>query len=79
MIWSHRMRQGAGLTTIGTIIATALSILYLWFRPEAAAISTWDFAKMAFVVVLVWTLIGITMGIFIVMILRKNERIERGD
>ncbi len=73
MTWTKNMLRGAGLTFLGTATMIALSVLYLWHRPEAAAVSTWDFTKLAVVVVFVWAAIGITMGIFIVMILKKNE------
>lgn len=73
MTWTRSMRRGANITAIGTIVMIALSLAYLWFRPEAEVVSLWDFAKLSTVVAIVWVVIGITMGIFIVMILKKNE------
>ena len=67
------MRRGAALTALGTLAMIGLSLAYLWTRPEAAPVSLWDFTKLAIVVAAVWAAIGVTMGIFIVMILKKNE------
>ena len=79
MTWTRSMRRGAGFTSLGTLAMIAVSIWYLSARPEAAEISLWDFTKMSAVVVAVWSAIGITMGIFIVMILKKNENRAPGS
>lgn len=73
MTWTPNMRRGAFGTTLGTLAMIAISLFYLAGRPETAQISTWDFVKMGAVVSCVWSAIGVTMGIFIVMILKKNE------
>jgi len=73
MTWSPTMRRGAGLTALATVVFTLASIAYLWTTTSNLDVPVWGFIKMAAIVSFVWAAIGATMGIFIVMILKKNE------
>lgn len=77
MAWSNSAKKGAFLTAAGTLIVTVLSILYLWFTTYGwDGVTTADFIKVAIVTTVVWFAIGVTMAIFIVMVLRKNEQFK---
>lgn len=80
MAWSARARKGAYFTGIATLAMIAFSLLWLWSKVSADPdITLWAFLKIGFVVAAVWAAIGITMGIFIVMVLRRNERFDHPD
>lgn len=72
MVWTSNMRRGAALTALGTVAMTlfTLGALWTWFGAETPL---WTFTKIGVVIALVWSAIGATMGIFIVMIIKKNE------
>jgi len=72
MTWTRNMRRGASAVVIGTLVMIAFTLLFLW-KTSADGVTLWDFLKVSFVIFAVWSAIGGTMGIFIVMILRKNE------
>lgn len=72
MASSQIARKGAVWVTVCTLAVIAATVAYLW-QTSSADVSTWDFIKISLVVALVWAAIGVTMGIFIVMILKKNE------
>jgi len=72
MVWTQAMRKGAFGTALATIFVTAISLVYLKLF-HGQGINPWAFTKMAFIIAAVWAAIGATMGIFIVMIISKNE------
>ena len=75
MSWSSAERKGAIWIALGTVAMIVLSISYLWYRAGSSPeIDPWDFLKISIVVSLVWAAIGVTMGIFVVMVLRKNTK-----
>ena len=76
MPWSRNQRRGLILTCIGTAIVTALTLFYLW-AVHTEGVATLSFLGMTVVIIAVWGLIGATMAFFIVMIIRKNERIRK--
>ena len=67
------MKRGLWIMIGATVTVIAATLIYLAFREEAAEVSAWDFTKMAIVISIVWTAIGATMTIFIIMIIKKNE------
>jgi len=80
MAWSNRARKGAIGTAIGTLLMTALSLLWLWKTSYGApGVTPLSFLKLGIVIAIVWTAIGTTMAIFVVMVLRKNEAFDRQD
>ncbi len=78
MAWSKRARKGAFGTAIATIILTALSLLWLWVTSYGEpGVTPLSFLKIGVVIAIVWAAIGATMAFFIVMVLRKNEALDR--
>ena len=76
MPWSLHQKRGLRLTLLGTAVMTALTLLYLWmFHAHGVALSS--FLAIAAVIAVVWFAIGAVMAFFIVMIIRKNERIGK--
>lgn len=77
MAWSKRARTGALSTFIGTIVLTALSLLWLWSTTYGQpGVTPMSFLKIGVVISIVWGGIGATMAFFIVMVLRKNDALD---
>ena len=72
MTWTRGMKFGAAGTAAATLVFIALSLGYLWIN-HGSGVTGWQFTRIALVIAGVWAAIGTTMGIFIVMIIRKNE------
>jgi|GEM_PF-5021231 len=78
MAWSRRARMGAISTLLGTIILTALSLIWLWATSYGdPGVTPISFLKIGVVIAIVWAAIGATMAFFIVMVLRKNEALDK--
>ncbi len=78
MAWSKRARHGAMATLVATVVLTALSLLWLWLTSYGeAGVTPMSFLKIGVVIAIVWASIGATMAFFIVMVLNKNERLDR--
>ena len=79
MAWTKRARKGAWGTLVGTILLTALSLIWLYFETYGQeGVTPMSFLKIGIVIAIVWAAIGATMAFFIVMVLRKNETLDKG-
>ena len=72
MAWTRSMVKGAALTTLCTIAAIYGTLSLMWAQ-FGAVTERGDFVTMSVIIAVVWAAIGGVMGIFIVMILKKNE------
>lgn len=72
MKWSQSMRRGAAAVVLGTLLMIVFTLAFLWMN-AAEGVTLLGFLQVSVVIFAVWVAIGATMGIFIVMILRKNE------
>lgn len=72
MKWSQSMRRGAAAVVLGTLLMIVFTLVFLWMN-AAEGVTLLGFLQVSVVIFAVWVAIGATMGIFIVMILRKNE------
>jgi len=80
MVWSKRAQMGVICTCLGTIVLTALSLLWLWNSTYGdPGVTPISFLKIGVVIAIVWAAIGATMAFFIVMVLRKNEALDKAD
>ena len=78
MAWSKRTRMGALGTVIGTIALTILSLMWLWMTTYSdPGVTPMSFLKLGVVIAIVWAAIGATMAFFIIMVLRKNEALDK--
>ena len=77
MAWSKRAKKGAWGTVAGTILLTALSLIWLYLNTYGQdGVTPMSFLKIGIVIAIVWAAIGATMAFFIVMVLRKNEALD---
>ena len=72
MKWSQSMRRGAAAVVLGTLLMIVFTLAFLWMN-AAEGVTLLGFLQVSVVIFAAWVAIGATMGIFIVMILRKNE------
>ena len=66
------MRRGAWWVGLGTLVMILTTFGYLGAQLQNTDATTWTVIKLGIVIAIVWSAIGTTMGVFVVMILKKN-------
>lgn len=79
MSWSPKQITSAAITMSATFTTIIVTLTYFWISTDGwSGMQDMSFLAFAIIFGAVLLAIGIVMTIYIVMVVRKNEKIEKG-